>query len=440
MPNAALSLLLLALSAAAPPPPAAIARTRPERERAALHDQVVLAKLEGVLPAAMRANGVGIWMVLTREDAVDPVFRFVTPDGAYPGSRNAWVFIDAGAGRVRRVVVGSHPEKQAAPFFDEVIEARGEGVFDALRALADRYPDRAIALDVADDTAAADGLSASQRDGLMGALGPHAARVVSAERLVIDYLEPRLPEERAFFEEAARLTRGLWEEAFSRRVITPGKTTVGDVLWQVRQRMADLHVGTWFRPDIRLQRRGQPFDPAVVAPDDQVIQPGDLLHLDVGITYLDLCTDYQRMAYVPRPGETAPPPGLSKALAATNRLQELLVAEMRPGRAGSEVHAAAMARAEAEGLKAMIYSHSVGNFGHFVGAAIGAFKPGAKPSLRASLPLRDGAFTSIELNTRSTVEEWGGQEVSVMLEDDAWLSPEGMRFFIPRQTSWIVVR
>jgi hypothetical protein len=388
----------------------------------------------------MRANGVGIWIVLTREDAVDPVFRFVTPDGAYPGARNAWVFVDAGEARLRRIVVGSHPEKQAAPFFDEVIEARADEVFAALRALADKYAAGAIALNSAADTAAADGLSATQRDGLVAALGPHAARVVSAERLVIDYLEPRLPEEGPLFLEAARVTRALWEEAFSRKVITPGKTTVGDVLWHLRQRMADLHVGTWFRPDLRLQRRGVPFEPSMVAPDDQVILAGDVLHVDLGVTYLDLSTDYQRMAYVPRPGERAPPPGLVKALAATNRLQDLLLAEMKAGRPGFEVHAAAMERAAAEGLQAMIYSHSVGNFGHFVGAAIGAFKAGAKPSLRASLPLRAGAYTSIELNTRTAVPEWGGQEVWVMLEDDAWLSPEGMRFFLPRQTAWIVVR
>jgi hypothetical protein len=439
MPTTALVALLCAL-APGPAPTTALDRTRSERERGAIHDRVVLARLDQLLPAAMRSSGVGMWIVLTREDAVDPVFRFITPDGAYPGSRNAWVFVDTGAARVRRVVVGSHPEKQAAPFFDEVIEASGDGVFTALRALADRHAPKAIAVDVAADTAAADGLSASMRDGLLAGLGPHAAAVVSAERLVIDLLEPRLPEERAHFEEAARVTRGLWEEAFSRRVITPGQTTVGDLLWHVRQRMADLHVGTWFRPDLRVQRRGVPFEPMMVAPDDQVILPGDLLHLDVGITYLDLSTDYQRMAYVPAPGETAPPPGLVKALAATNRLQELLVAEMREGRPGAEVHAAAMARAQAEGLQAMIYSHSVGLFGHFVGAAIGAYKPGSKPSLRASLPLRAGAFTSIELNTRSPVPEWGGQQVYVMLEDDAWLSPEGMRFFLPRQTSLMVVR
>ncbi|MCB0638607.1 MAG: Xaa-Pro aminopeptidase, partial [Lewinella sp.] len=38
-----------------------------------------------------------------------------------------------------------------------------------------------------------------------------------------------------------------------------------------------------------------------------IIQPGDLLHVDFGITYLGLNTDTQQNAYVLRPGETAPP-------------------------------------------------------------------------------------------------------------------------------------
>jgi hypothetical protein len=401
---------------------------------------VVLAKLERVLPGAMRAHGVGMWVILTREDAVDPVLRFVVPDGVEPGGRNAYVFVDTGQARLRRIAVGGHPERQGAAFFDEVIEAGGDAVHAAVRALADRYAPKAIAVNVAAETTAADGLPATLRDGLLAALGPHAGAVVSAERLVIDYLEPRLPEEGPLFLEAARVTRALWEEALSRRVITPGKTTVGDLRWHLRQRMADLHVAAWFRPDVRLQRRGVPFHPSTLAPDAQVILPGDLVHLDLGIAYLELATDYQRMAYVAHPGETAPPPGLVKALAAANRLQDLLLEEARAGRPGFEVHAAAMARAGAEGLSAMIYSHSVGNLGHFVGAAIGAFRPGARPSLRASLPLRAGAYTAVELNTRSPVAEWDGQEVWVMLEEDAWLSPEGLRFFLPRQTAWIVVR
>jgi len=432
--RAALALAPLLL-AALPSPPAAT--TRPERERGEIHDRIVRAKLDRVLGPAMKANGVSMWIVLVREDAVDPLFPFVSHDGAYAGSRNAWVFVDDGGPRPRRIQVG---DEMRGPFADEAIEPRPGELGKALRALADRYRPRRIALDVALDTPAADGLSASLRDWLVKELGPHARKVASAEGLVRDYLGTRLPEELPLFAEAARVTESVWGEALSARAIRPGETTVGDLLWFVRQRYADLHVGSWFRPDVRVQRQGLKFDPADAAPADLVIRPGDVVHLDLGIVYLGFATDYQRMAYVPRDGEQEVPPGLARALAATNRLQDLLVAEMRAGRAGREVAAAALARAKAEGLEPMIYSHSVGNFGHCVGASIGSFMPGARPGPRARLPLRDGAYTAIELAARTAVPEWAGQEVVVMMEDDAWLAPEGMRYFVPRQTSWIVVR
>jgi Xaa-Pro aminopeptidase len=444
LPTAAALLALLAITPPPPPAPeaAAVAPATPrsERERAALRERITRLKLDTVLGPAMRAHDVQLWVVLTREDAVDPVFPFVTPDGAYPGARSAYLFVDEGGPRPRRVVIGSHPGAVSAGFFDEVIEARGAELGAALRAVADRLQPRRIAVDRAPETAAADGLSASGEAFLVEALGPHAARLVSAEPVVIDYLDTRLPEERPLFAEAAALTRRLWEEAFSAASIVPGRTTVGDVLWRVRQRIAEAHLGAWFRPDLRLQRRGVAFDPSRIAEDAQVIERGDVLHLDLGVTYLGYATDYQRMAYVARPGERDAPAGLKKAMAATHRLQDLVLAEMRPGRPGLEVHEAAMARARAEGLEAMVYSHSIGNFGHFVGAAIGGFRPGGAPGLRASLPLRAGSATSIELNTASPVAEWDGQKVYVMLEDDAWLSPKGMRWFLPRQEAWIVIR
>ncbi len=181
------------------------------------------------------------------------------------------------------------------------------------------------------------------------------------------------------------------------------------------------------------------FNPAQVPEDNFVLERGDVLHVDFGIVYLDFSTDYQKHFYIPREGESDVPAGLKRALANTNRLQDILLAEMKPGRKGNEVYDAAMTKARAAGLEPMIYSHSVGNYGHFVGAAIGSFS-GASLGLRESLPLRSGAYTSIELNTRTAVPEWGGQEVYIMMEDDAVLSPEGMKYFLPRQTEWFLVR
>ena len=433
-----LLLIILLANAAAT---AALEGAKSERERAAIHDRIVLKKLDTVLGPAMRANNIDMWIVLTREYNVDPVFPFITPDGTYPGGRNAYVFIDAGGARPQRIVIGSHQWKQGAPFFDTVIAARGAKVGEELRKLCEQHQPKRIAVNIAHETSAADGLTASMRDWLSDALGPEfSRRLVGSERLVIDYLDTRLPEEEPLLREAAELTRRIWEEAFTRKVITPGKTTVGDVLWFIRQRCADHNVGIWFRPDIRLQRRGLKFDPSEVAPDDFIIEPGDVLHLDFGIIYLDFHTDYQKHFYVPREGETDVPAGLKRALTNTNKLQDILLSEMKPGRTGEEVYTAAMERAKAMGLQAMIYSHSIGNFGHFVGAAIGSFTTGPTRGLRGQLPLRLGSYTSIELNTRTAVPEWEGQEVYIMMEDDAALTPNGMKWFVPRQTEWYVVR
>lgn len=419
---------------------AAVEGTLTERERAAIHNRIVLKKLDTVLLPAMRANQIPMWIVLTREYNVDPVFPFITPDGTYPGARNAYVFIDTGRERPERIVIGSHQQKQGAAFFDRVIAARGEAVGKALRELAEQHQPARIGVNMADSTSAADGLTASMRDFLVNGLGPtYGARLVSAERLAIDYLDTRLPEEEDLFRQAGAVTRKIWEEAFTSRVIRPGKTTVGDVLWFIRQRSADHNVGLWFRPDLRVERLGLKFDPSEVAPDDMVLERGDVLHLDFGIVYLDYSTDFQKHAYILRPGERDVPAGLKQALAHTNQLQDILLAEMRPGRTGQEVHEAAIGKARSAGLNAMIYSHSIGNYGHFVGAAIGSFS-GVRFGLRDSLPLRLGSYTSIELNTKTAVPEWNGQEVYIMMEDDAVLTPAGMEFFLPRQTEWYVIR
>lgn len=440
MPKRPLPLLILSLLAALSLS-AAVEGTRTERDRAALHDRMVLKKLDTVLSPAMRANDIQMWIVLTREYNVDPVFPFITPDGTYPGGRNAYVFVNTGGARPQRIVIGSHQGKQGAPFFDRVIAARGAQVGAELRQLVEQYQPRRIGINEAPSTSAADGLSASMKDYLVEALGPEfSPRLESAERLAIDFLDTRLPEEEALFREAAEVTRKIWEEAFTAKVIQPGKTTVGDVLWFIRQRCADHSVGIWFRPDLRVQRQGVQFDPSAVAPDDFVLKRGDVLHLDFGITYLDFSTDYQKHAYILREGERSVPAGLALALANTNRLQDILLSEMRPGRSGQEVYSAAIERARAAGLNAMIYSHSIGHYGHFVGTAIGSFTSGSSPGLRGSLPLRPGSYTSIELNTRTAVPEWNGQEVYIMMEDDAVLAPEGMKFFLPRQTRWYLIR
>jgi Xaa-Pro aminopeptidase len=169
-----------------------------------------------------------------------------------------------------------------------------------------------------------------------------------------------------------------------------------------------------------------------------VIQRGDVIHIDCGINYLGLSTDWQKMGYVLREGEKDAPEGLKKALSNTNRLQDALFTHIKPGVTGFEVYDATMADMKKQGIEAMIYSHSVGTQGHALGASIDFRRPSTGAPLEP--PFREGSYTSIELNTSTPVAEWGGQKVTIMMEDDAYLTKDGMKWFRPRQTAFYLIR
>ena len=169
-----------------------------------------------------------------------------------------------------------------------------------------------------------------------------------------------------------------------------------------------------------------------------MIQRGDVIHIDCGVNYLGLSTDWQKMGYVLRPGEKDVPEGLKKAMANTNRAQDSLFAHIKPGAKGFEVYDATMADMKRDGIEAMIYSHSVGTQGHALGASVDFRRTSAGTSIEP--PFREGSYTAIELNTSTPVPEWGGHKVTIMMEDDAYLTRDGMKWFRPRQTNFYLIR
>jgi hypothetical protein len=54
---------------------------------------------------------------------------------------------------------------------------------------------------------------------------------------------------------------------------------------------------------------------------DLRVEPGHLVHIDLGVKHDGFCSDLQRMWYVRRPGETAPPETVRRAIAAMPRDQ-----------------------------------------------------------------------------------------------------------------------
>ncbi|CAA9327099.1 MAG: FIG00841811: hypothetical protein, partial [uncultured Gemmatimonadaceae bacterium] len=248
-------------------------------------------------------------------------------------------------------------------------ELWGEEQWQVLKRVLEERRPATIAIDVSRTFAFADGLSAGERDGMQEAIGPEwTRRMRPAEALAVELIATRLPEEEATFRRMNEVAWQIIETAFSNQVITPGVTTTEDVVWWMRQRVNDLGLGTWFQPSVEVQRRGATAEQLGASP---VIQRGDVLHCDFGITALGLNTDTQHMGYVLRAGETAPPAGLVAALGRSNRLQDIVVDEIRPGRSGNEVLRASLARMRAAAITGTVYTHPIGVHGHGAGPTIG---------------------------------------------------------------------
>jgi Xaa-Pro aminopeptidase len=258
--------------------------------------------------------------------------------------------------------------------------------------------------------------------------------VASAERLAVRWLERRTPEELEVYPQIVAIAHGIIAEAFSRAVIQPGVTTTDDVAWWMRERSRQLGLENWFQATVDLQR------PKNSPHEGSVIHRGDLLHCDFGITYLRLCTDTQRMAYVARDGEDRAPQGLRDAFAQGNRLQDILLGEMKAGRSGNQILRATLERARGEGLRPSIYTHPLGVHGHAAGPTIGLWDRQDGVPGTGDYALYEDTVHSIELNVTAAVPEWGGQDVRIPLEQDAAFTRHGARFLDERQTELIVIR
>ncbi len=272
------------------------------------------------------------------------------------------------------------------------------------------------------------------------ALGPDLARrVVREPRLAIDYMALRVPSMTQVYRRMQVLVHDIIGTAFSNQVITPGVTTTDDVAWWMRQRVNDLGLGSWFHPSVSIQRQGG----GVSRDDDppQVIERGDVLHCDFGIVALGLATDTQHMGYVLRQGETDAPEGLRRALANSNRLQDILFEETRPGRTGNEVLAAVLGDMRAEGLDGTMYTHPIGDHGHGAGPLIGLWDRQDGVPGRGDPQVLAGMWFSTELQVTTPIPEWDGQPVRMMQEEEAEVTPEGeMRWVLRRQTELHLIR
>jgi Xaa-Pro aminopeptidase len=433
----AVILLITSLASPVAQTPAAGDRVLTHREQATLIKSWIARRFEAVLPGLMQREGIDLWLVVSREYNDDPVFRSMAPLTTYSSRRRTILaFYNPGSGKpVERASIGR---------FDydglfTLVKTHNDGQWEGLRTFVEERNPKVIGINTSDAWNHGDGLTANEKEQLVKALGPtFAGRLKSAEMLAVGWLEVKLPEETEAYRHVMRIAHQVIREAFSNQVIVPGVTTTEDVVWWMRQRVAELGLGGWFHPSVTIWRRGGV--PSDLPSDRRIIQRGDMLHTDFGIVYLGFSTDTQHNAYVLRPGETDAPAGLKEGLKGANRLQELTMQYARPGNTGNQALRQALTHARMEGLTPSIYCHPVGYHGHAAGPPIGMVDYQEGVPVRGEYVFRPNTWHSIELNVTHNVKEWGNQPVRFALEEDAALQDGGWDWIDGRQTTFYLIK
>ncbi|MEK9499948.1 M24 family metallopeptidase [Gemmatimonadota bacterium DH-20] len=410
----------------------------PLRVQADQMQEWVAARLDRVLPALMEEYDVDMWILSMREYGEDPVFwSIVSPTTFAARRRSIYLFTRREDGTVERLALGgtsqgglfeTYRSPRPAPTGEQA-ELWGDEQWRLLNEIVtDRDPSN-IVLNIDDTWAFADGLGAGEREALEAALGErYLERVRREPRLATDYIATRVPEMMPRYREVMETVHAIISEAFSNSVITPGETTTEDVVWWLRQKVNDLGMTAWFQPSVSVQRAGD-----VPTAGEVVIERGDLLWTDFGVVAQRLSTDTQHLGYVLREGETEVPAGLRACMRASNRMQEIQLEEMTPGRTGNEALRAAQRRMAAEGIEGTLYSHPIGDHGHGAGPLIGRWDAQEGVPGRGDAVIRPSTWYSIELQATVPIPEWDGRTASCRQEEEAYLDENGDRHWVLRR-------
>jgi len=397
-------------------------------------------RIKKLLPPAMEMAGVEVWVIICRENALDPLAMHVGGENA--GGTAAFVFIHEGQ-QVQSTVFSP---------WGEVVGLQEMGLHDRINSLSEPgeiWSQLALFLqDIAPKNIAvnssalsiADGLSWYQRKQMEESLGPELAkRLISSEELVFQWLSVKLPREVEIMARAGELTVQIQEEAYSR--VVPGKTRDSDLGAFIQERVEELGVGYAWAPGHN-PAVNSGFPRGHAGASDKVIVPGDFIQTDFGIKVFDVwCTDYQRFAYVLAPGESGPPAGALEKWNNAIQGHRIALQSMKPGVRGYDVDLAQRRWMEKTGSLPVKWGtgHPVGYWAHDIGPALtGAQRetppPAALKTLRPGQTFAfDGFFAWEEKRPYGT----GEKQISV--EEIAVVEEDGARYLIPPQEDLILI-
>jgi hypothetical protein len=412
------------------------------RERATVENRILEERLDALVPQLMQREDIDAWVLIAREYNEDPVLKTMLPaTWLNARRRTVLMFIDHGDSRgVERFAIARYAVGELFPGAWNPEEQPDQ--YQRIAELLTEFNPSKIALNFSDTYALADGLTYSEQKDFSAALSSELqGRIVSAENLAVGWLETRTTSEMEVYKDVMTIAHEIIAEGFTAAVVKPGETTIDDLAWWYRQRVSNLGLDTWFHTGIELMRSDASQLAIGDDPDNKnIFHKGDLIHIDFGISYLNLQTDTQQNAYILKDNETTAPDYLVEALHKGNELQDILTDNFQVGRTGNEILQRTREQAISAGIEPIIYTHPIGLHGHAAGTTIGMWdKQGGVPG-SGDYAMNPNTAYSIELTALVDVKEWSSAPLSVKLEEDGFYDGSKFAYIQPRQTEYHIIQ
>ena len=395
--------------------------------------ELLRERVDKLLPSAMERAGVDLWIVFTREEARDPLAEDL--GGGDAVARMALLF-SRESGALRKTAIAASYDVtplEETGLYDKVMSYRSEGIKPHLKRFVAELDPARIAVNTSRDMPIADGLTAGMRGYLVEVLGPELSdRFVSSESLVASFRGRRLAKEVEILREAARHTDALIRDALSGLVITPGTTTERDIGEYLRARTKMLGATVPFMSVVAGPSRGH------ADPSSRVIERGDLVRIDFGITLRGYSTDLQRTAYVLRRGEKRAPAEIRKMWNTSRTALNKQIAAMKPGVSGVEIDAIARKTMVDAGFEGPPHGtgHPIGFVVHDVGPLICPDWP-ERYGTTVFLEMEEDQTFAVEPIVYAPYEGVG--EIHIGLEEDVVITRNGAEYLHEPQATLILI-
>ena len=414
-----------------------------EKNRAKVVNSVLKDRLNNLLPDLMDQSDIDMWILISREYNEDPVLKTMLPAEWLNARRRTIILFyrNKKNNTIDKLAVARYN------FGDNIISAWDKETqpiqWKRLVELIEERNPKKIGLNFSKDFNISDGLDKTDFDEFMEVLpSNYKNKIVSAETLSNLWIETRTAYEMELYEDVISITHNIISEAFSNSVIKPGLTTTTDIEWWMRQKVTELGLDTWFHPTVDIQRNSE-FQKDHLSsfserPTDKIINYGDLLHCDFGITYLRLNSDCQRLAYVMKESDSNIPDFLTNAFKMGNQLQDILTNNFKHKVSGNDILLNSLNKAKNIGLRPSIYTHPLGSYGHSSGPTIGMWDSQQGVKGAGDYKLNYNTVYAIELNITTFISEWN-RDIKIMLEEAGFFGENGFRYVNNRQTKIIEI-